>query len=267
MGVRTSPNSSTFSTPKLENFKYKDFDLKLKKEVYMGESEYQTDEMGRITSYKIDNISITYTYEIDNTEIKKWYEWQDDCIVNMVAEVKIGNHVIKVYGTDEIDVSKLVELANTYSMYNDKIWDLLDKYFSGIIIGPMENSTTSRYRGRSHAYEGNSYDNTFHIYTDGTTFNPNIQIHEMAHVIMSALDSEDVWRSNVAPELDKFYDKYKDFIAHNETSSYTLGTPNTSEFFADASSYYFLEPDELKEKAPDLYMFLDMIYGGNWNEL
>ena len=263
MGISTSTTTSTFTTPNLEKMKSFGIEIKAKDETSVNYDKCTFDDLGRIKSYRDGDTYITYTYEYNNERIKKVFQVPDMCQINVMVEIKVGEHFIKIFGTDEIDIEKLVQISNTFSRYyNEQILEYIDKYFTGIIIGDMTAPSDLRYQGRvGHSYEAYSNTNppTFHVFTDGTNFEPNIILHEMGHFVMSALYAEGKWDASKVQEL---CDKYESWLAKNETSSYKVETHNPSEFFADASSNFFLEPEKMQYEAPELYDFLNGIYGG-----
>ena len=262
MGISTSSNNATYVSPKLNRIKAIEVELSTKNSQFKDEPSYETDDLGRITHYIDGDIDITYTYEYDNSDIKKAFQVPDMCEVNVMAEIVVKGHTIKIYGTDEIDIEKLIELSNTFSNYNEQVFEYIDKYFTGIIIGSLTQCSDLRYQSNnSRSYEAYSYGipGHFHVYTDAVRFGPDIQLHEMGHFVMSAMDMENKWDQQKVGQL---CDKYESWLCQNETSSYKRETHNPSEFFADASSNYFLETEKMKKEAPDLYEYLDSIYGG-----
>lgn len=86
----------------------------------------------------------------------------------------------------------------------------------------------------------------------------NTPLHEMSHIIQSSLEIDEI-------KLENLYEEYKDVLPTLDESCYNEKnydtTPNSNEFFADSVINYYLNPIELERYLPEVYNFIDEIFG------
>jgi Mlc titration factor MtfA (ptsG expression regulator) len=94
----------------------------------------------------------------------------------------------------------------------------------------------------------------------------NVGIHEFVHLVDSLDGSYDglpetlLERKYTLPWLQLMRDEMKK-IESNESDINPYALTNEAEFYAVVSEYFFSRPDLLKEKHPELYGYLEKIFG------
>ncbi|MCB9565454.1 MAG: zinc-dependent peptidase [Kofleriaceae bacterium] len=95
-------------------------------------------------------------------------------------------------------------------------------------------------------------------------------VHEFAHVLDradGAFDGAPALRAHedyrpFATAMQRSYDRLRKRDRRLRKALRDYGATNEAEFFAVATEAYFEKPDELRERAPDLYDELRRFYGG-----
>jgi Mlc titration factor MtfA (ptsG expression regulator) len=96
----------------------------------------------------------------------------------------------------------------------------------------------------------------------------NVGIHEFVHLVDSMDGSYDglpetlLQKKYVMPWLQLMRDEMQK-IQNNESDINPYGLTNEAEFYAVVSEYFFTRPDLLKEKHPELFGYLERIFGGS----
>jgi MtfA peptidase len=94
----------------------------------------------------------------------------------------------------------------------------------------------------------------------------NTAIHEFAHLIDKADGSTDgmpeylLTNPYVIPWVTRMHDTINEMKRKNHSDIDQYGATNDAEFFAVISEYFFEKPEQLKERHPELYDLLEMMF-------
>ena len=244
-------------------------------------SEGEFDSEGRIIKFAKDDVSLEYSYEptqADYNALAKEQEFREtpNLKINYVARAKIKGIEIPYYSVgeqgDTDTFAYTIGSSLAYTNYSSRILSLIDQNFEGVIIAPWNMSEMK------HSHEGiGAYYINQHIFVpyDGCDYLNNdyrtiIPIHEMGHFLSrlhySTYQDPQNRTGWFREDVETLLKKYKSVLPTLPASGYTPATgyttsPNDEEFFADASANYFLNPSELQRYAPELYEFMERMYG------
>ena len=236
---------------------------------------YRFDSEGRIIYYSDGETTTVYNYNPTEEEKKELYDlygMDPSTPVNFIATTTIRGHEIKYYSAGEqADNSAAVapiHYSKQYSKYSDETLSKLDENFFGIIICPWENASNPECENKAGAYAQIYYDDSFIYIPSNVNFNSayysiNTPTHEMAHILQDIAIENNTFDTE---GLETLFNEYKDEMSDMPWSSYTDSTgftesPNSVEFFADASTNYFQDPETLQRYMPELYEFMEDFYG------
>ena len=235
---------------------------------------YTFDKQKRIITVDKENYHIYYNYDVsdyEKTQISNMFGISSNEIVNFIATVDVKGEEFKYYSVGNSDISNDVNFpinfSEQYQNFPQEILSNLSSSMFGVIIANKELSSNNPLGGSYGAYAMASNPNgEKYIFIPNTKdansdyYKYNTPLHETAHIIQKTIDIDEI-------KLDSLYKEYKDILPVLDESCYNVNlnydeTPNINEFFADAVTNYYLNPTELERYIPELYDFINDIFGG-----
>ena len=235
---------------------------------------YIFDKQKRIVSVDKENYHIYYNYDVNDYEksqITNMFGISSNETVNFVATVDVKGEKFKYYSVGNSDISNDVNFpinfSEQYQNFSQEILSRLSSSMFGIIIGDKDLSPYNPLGGSYGAYAtGSNSDGEKYIFIPNDAdanrdyYKYNTPLHETAHIIQTIIDIDEI-------KLNNLYKEYKDILPVLDESCYNVNlnydeTPNINEFFADAVTNYYLNPIELERYIPELYDFINDIFGG-----
>ena len=228
---------------------------------------YIFDSEERIIGIKTEDYNIYYDYNVSESEkerVRQLLDLNDNVDVNFVATTEMKGEALNYYSVGDADISNDVNFPINFSkQYQNFPKDVLAEISSsmfGIILGNRETSPYNPLGGSYGAYatSGNS-DGEKYIFVPNSEdansdyYKYNTPLHEMSHIIQSSLEIDEV-------KLENLYEEYREILPTLEESCYDE-LPDSDEFFADAVTNYYLNAIELERYLPEVYNFIDEIFG------
>lgn len=233
---------------------------------------YIFDSEERIIGIKTEDYNIYYDYNVSESEkerIRQLLDLNENVDVNFAATTEIKGEALNYYSVGYANISNDVNFpinfSKQYQNFPKEVLAEISSSVFGIILGDREISPYNPLEGNYGAYatSGNS-DGEKYIFVPNSNdansdyYKYNTPLHEMSHIIQSSIEIDEI-------KLKNLYEEYKEVLPTLEKSCYKSNnydeTPNKNEFFADAVTNYYLNTIELERYLPEVYNFIDEIFG------
>ena len=235
-------------------------------------SEYNFDKYsGKIVYYKNNDIEIHYAYGSDIGATQKEYIYNTYGLdlsvpINFIAYANINGKVIPYYSIGENNrtdfASTPVDFSKHFSNFPSDVLESITQVFRGIFLGDEVYSTWPE--GDYGAFVSGTENNRYMFIPDNFKDTPtghqnHVPYHEITHILYSSDYPIDY------DKLEELFEKYNTNLQalKDRNLGYTNSGPypNDNEFLADATASYYLYAEDLKNEIPELYNFLDSIFG------